>query len=280
MRVLEQPVQAPMSALEVVRQLDSPLASEVLRLSEAANAHPVYARLQAVGDVRVFMAHHVWAVWDFMSLLKSIQAELAPVKTPWVPPKDAEAARLINEITVAEEGDEPPDGGYASHFEIYLRAMDAVGAPTAAITDMVARIARGVAWRAALADACPLPPAIEFVATTLELTEASLPERVAAFTIGREEIIPGMFRQAVQHLDQASVPGADLRLFRWYLDRHIVLDGDRHGPFSARLLQRICLADSSTRDASLTAAIRTLSRRLSLWDAAAAKMPAADRLVS
>ena len=266
----EKQVQPPLGALELVRQLDGPLAAEVLRLAAAANAHPVYARLQSAGDVRLFMSHHVWAVWDFMSLLKSIQAEVAPARTPWVPPTDPEAARLINEITVAEEGDEEPGGGYASHFEIYLRAMAAAGAPTAAIRAMVAGVSRGSSWRAALADACPFPAARQFVTTTLELTEATLPERVAAFTIGREEIIPGMFREAVRKLDQAKVPGADLSLFRWYLDRHITLDGDRHGPLAARLLQRVCLGESSAREASLRAAIRTLSQRLALWDAAVA----------
>ena len=112
----------------------------------------------------------------------------------------------------------------------------------------------------------------EFVTATMETTEASLPERVAAFTLGREDVIPGMFREAVAQLDRSGMHGTDLRLLRWYLDRHVAIDGDHHGPLAARLFERTCLTDARTTDASLRAAVRALQQRLALWDAAAAGM--------
>src|SRR5204863_9681955 len=85
------------------------------------------------------------------SLSKSIQSAIAPATTPWTPAADPESARFVNEIVLAEESDEAPDGGHASHFEIYVAAMDAAGAETRAIRATTAAVARGVPWREALA---------------------------------------------------------------------------------------------------------------------------------
>jgi hypothetical protein len=261
--------QQPAHALDAVSELDSPLAADVVRLAKRVRSHEVFARLASIDDVRVFMEHHVWAVWDFMSLLKSIQSALAPAAAPWTPVRDPESARFVNEIVLGEETDEAPDGGHASHFEIYLSAMEAAGARMDAIRAMTLSVATGVSWRRALEDASPPAAAREFVTATMETTESSLPERVAAFTLGREEVIPGMFREAVTRLDRSGVRGADLRLFRWYLDRHITVDGDHHGPLAARLFERVCLTDARTRDVSLQAAVRALDLRVALWDATA-----------
>ena len=177
----------------------------------------MFRQLGSVAVVRIFMEYHVWAVWDFMSLLKSLQAAVAPSKAPWVPQDDAVAARMVNEIVLVEEADEYPTGSYASHFEIYLRAMDAAGANTAAIRAASRDIGEGAPWREVLDRRCPFPAAREFVAATLNLTGASLPEQVAAFTLGREEIIPAMFREAVERLDWSDREGhADK--FRRFLD--------------------------------------------------------------
>jgi DUF3050 family protein len=259
----------PAHALDAVAKLDSPLAADVVRLAERVRSHKVFDRLASIDDVRVFMEHHVWAVWDFMSLLKSIQSVLAPTGAPWTPTHDPESARFINEIVLGEETDQAPDGGHASHFEIYVSAMEAAGARTSAIRGMTDAVAGGVPWRHALEDASPPAACRDFVMATMETAEASLPERVASFTLGREEVIPGMFREAVTRLDRSGVRGADLRLFRWYLDRHIAVDGDHHAALAARLFERVCLTDARTGDLSLRAAVRALGHRVTLWDAAA-----------
>ena len=70
----------------------------------------------------------MFAVWDFMSLLKAIQRELCGVGVPWVPSPNLQATRLVNEIVLGEESDEDGEGGYASHFVLYRRAMQRCGA--------------------------------------------------------------------------------------------------------------------------------------------------------
>jgi hypothetical protein len=215
------------------------------------------------------MEHHVWAVWDFMSLLKSLQAELAPTTVPWTPPHDAAAARLINEIATVEEGDDGPDGVPASHFEIYLQAMEDVGADTRPIRTFTSEIATGLPWEVALERVAVPLAAADFVRTTMDVVGRPLWARVAAFTIGREEVIPAMFRSLIGELGTRQLP---LDRLRWYLQRHVDVDGDRHGPMSARLFQRICLVDDEVRRRSVEVGLEVLQSRAALWDAVLAAL--------
>jgi hypothetical protein len=104
-------------------ELKSALAADRAALVE----HSLYARLTGLRDVRVFMEHHVFAVWDFMSLLKSLQREVTCVGVPWVPRGDPTVRRLVNEIVLAEESDDGVRETYTSHFELYRAAMDVAG---------------------------------------------------------------------------------------------------------------------------------------------------------
>ena len=92
--------------------------------------HKLYS---AIEDMRVFMQYHVYAVWDFMSLLKSLQRNLTCVNVPWFPIGDADTRYLINEIVTGEESDVDQNGIRKSHFEMYLEAMDQCGADTSGI---------------------------------------------------------------------------------------------------------------------------------------------------
>ena len=234
-------------------------------LRERLVSHPVYTALSDLEDVRQFMGHHVFAVWDFMSLLKGLQRELTCVELPWTPRGDATARRLINEIVVAEESDTGLGGvGYASHFELYLAAMRQCGADTERVEDFVLRLQCGETVPSALATGRAPLAARRFVGETWRLIEAhSLPSVAAAFTVGREDVIPDMFMRFVADL---SIHHAG-RLSNWidYLERHIQLDGERHGPMAARMLEAICGDDERAWARAHAGAVSAIEARIELW---------------
>lgn len=264
----------PMATLQDALSTTDSKSAFVAQLSRRLAEHPLHGSFRRIEDIRTFMVHHVWCVWDFMSLLKSIQRELAPAAWPWLPKPDVDAARLINEITVGEESDLGPEGTYKSHYAIYLDAMRECGADIEGILGFQRDLQRGLAWREALARADAPRASKEFTRTTLEICESSLPERIAAFTLGREEIIPATFRPLIEGLSRDEAQARQVKTLLWYLDRHVVVDGDEHGPMAAKLFRSHCMTDAATRARSLDAAARSLGARGALWDEIASKIRA------
>jgi Protein of unknown function (DUF3050) len=229
--------------------------------------HPVYAEVASVADLRRFMEDHVFAVWDFMSLLKRLQQDLTCTKVPWFPADDAKAARLINDIVIGEETDVDPDGSYVSHLDLYLRAMADVGASTRQF-DRFCSLARvGTSVQTAMVRTGVPPHVQAFVAHTMTLAQSGSTEEVlAAFFYGREDIIPEMFSRLKKTLPGASNDIDPLRHFTYYIDRHIELDGDSHGPMGRELLEGL-VADSPQRDErALRAACISIKARIELWN--------------
>src|ERR1700739_533940 len=229
--------------------------------------HPVYAEVDSVDDLRRFMEDHVFAVWDFMSLLKRLQRDLTCTKVPWFPADNARAARLINDIVIGEETDVDPDGSYVSHLDLYLRAMADVGASTRQF-DRFCSLARvGTSVQAAMVRTGVPPHVQAFVAQTMTLAQSGSTEEVmAAFFYGREDIIPEMFSRLKKTLPGASNDNEPLRHFTYYIDRHIELDGDSHGPMGRELLEGL-VADSPQRDErALHAACNSIKARIELWN--------------
>jgi hypothetical protein len=244
---------------------------------EAIARHPVFTRLTSITALRIFMEHHVYAVWDFMSLLKALQRAVTCIGTPWVPCGDPAVRRFINEIVLDEESDSIALDGVRpapiSHFELYLSAMERVGAETGGIHELLRRVRGGEPIGVALASA-PVPEAArQFVLTTMEVVHTNRVHAIAAaFTFGREQAIPAMFLPIVEALD-----GADERtaILIAYLKRHIEMDGDDHGPLSLRLLTGLCGDDDGHWDQSRAAAIGALQARRRLWDGVLAALPRA-----
>ncbi len=235
--------------------------------------HPLYHSLTQVDDLHLFMESHVFAVWDFMSLLKTLQRGLTCVDVPWLPGAAPESRRLVNEIVLGEESD-VYEGMAISHFELYLLGMHKAGASTAGIDALVAALHDGNDVRTAL-NVCGAPAeAARFVRDTFSLIEShGLHAIAAAFTFGREDLIPDMFRGLVRDLNH-ELHGT-LSTFVWYLERHIEVDGDEHGPMALRMVSTLCGEDDRKWAEAEEAATFALNARLRLWDSIAIRIGAA-----
>ncbi|SFS06247.1 Protein of unknown function [Granulicella pectinivorans] len=238
------------------------LAERLRPLYEQLAQHRLYRSFASIEDLRVFLEAHVFAVWDFMSLLKVLQRGLTCVDVPWVPSTFPVSRRLINEIVLGEESDVYA-GRPASHFEIYLMAMKACGASTVAIDALVAGVRRGEEIDGLLA-AAPVE-AREFVRTTFGFIKSGKLHAVAAaFTFGREDLIPDMFRSFIR--DQNDAMEGRLEMLRWYMERHIEVDGDEHGPMALRMIAELCGNDAAKWQEASVAAEEALLARIALWD--------------
>lgn len=224
--------------------------------------HALYARLRDAEAIRTFLAHHVFAVWDFMSLLKSLQRNLTCVAVPWVPSGPTGSRRLINDIVLVEESDELR-GGFISHFELYVEGMTEAGADTSVIEAFIALLRAGVPVEAALAESGVPAPAAAFVALTWDIIVAApIHCQAAAFAFGREDLIPDMFEQVVTVNEK--VGGLDT--FVDYLARHIEVDGEEHTPMAMQMLADLCGDDEVKWDECAATVTRALTARAKLWD--------------
>jgi len=236
----------------------------VEELAQHLERHPLYGALRTPRDLRLFTEHHVVCVFDFMSLLKRLQAELTCTSSPWTPPPDPVSARLVNELVLDEESDDTFGAEPASHYVWYVEAMEELGANTGPIRELERRLRAGMDPGAAV-PGCGLSEAAEdFCFSTFALARGPLHVVASAFVLGRENIIPGMFLPLVRRLrDQ----GLSCRLFLRYLERHISIDGEDHGPKARAMLERIVGRSRERRDEASDAARLALLARKSLWDA-------------
>ena len=227
--------------------------------------HRLYGLVNSPERLRRFMETHVFAVWDFQSLLKAMQQRLTCTSIPWLPTPDREARRMVNEIVLDEESDELPEGGHASHFELYVESMHLAGADTKPIQRLLALLHAGGPLAQSLTASAAPAAAVEFVRRSFEVIQSgSTPAIAAAFTYGREDVIPDMFRHLVGTLAQQD-PEAWGR-FRFYLERHILHDDAKHAPVCRRIVATLCGNDSKKWAEASETARGCLEARIALWD--------------
>jgi hypothetical protein len=226
--------------------------------------HPVFAEIRDLKSLQIFMEAHVFAVWDFMSLVKRLQRDLTCITLPWLPPRDQRAAQLINQIVLGEETDIGPDGEAISHLELYLAAMREIGASPENFELFKSALASGAALGTAFDRAAAPPFVRDFTGFTLKIArEAPLPVVMASFFYGREDVIPAMFNSLLEGwgVDEVRAP-----MFVYYLKRHIEVDGGEHGPAARAILDNAIAGDQRRQAQVLTAAHDSIQARVGFWD--------------
>lgn len=238
-------------------------------LRQQLRNHELYAQLESVEDIKTFMESHVYAVWDFMSLLKALQQNLTCVGLPWHPAADTSVTRFINEIVLEEESDFDGEGKAKSHFEMYLDAMGEVHADTSRALDAISSFT-DLETMAEQIDKANLDQAEKnFLNFTFRVINTQKPHIIAAaFTFGREELIPDMFLGIIE---RSNAPGNYQKLAH-YLKRHIELDGEEHGPLALKMIKALCGRDDEKWNDVAVYSKEALQYRIGLWDSIAKKL--------
>lgn len=241
------------------------LINEVEAIKAQLKDHALYANLDQINDLHTFMEEHIFAVWDFMSLLKALQNHMTCTSVPWRPNNSPTLARFINEIVLGEETDENELGEVKSHFEMYLDAMEQINASTKGIHAFLDQLQESNSLENAISNAHVSDVAAEFMRFTFSVIETGKPHLIAsAFTFGREDLIPDMFIGLVKHL--SSSEKVDCSKLIYYLERHIELDGDEHGPLSLQLVQELCGDDEIKWQEATKTAKQAMQTRINLWN--------------
>ena len=243
---------------------DIQTATEELR-QQIVN-HSAYKEINDISGVRTFMEHHIYAVWDFMSLLKALQIKLTCTQIPWLPTGSPQVRFLINEIVCGEESDIAyGKEGHMSHFELYLEAMEQSGASRKGIDDLLTFVGSGISVTEAIERVDIPQSAKSFLNFTFEVIATDKPHIIAAvFTFGREDLIPNMFHTIVGDINERFPNQVDV--FKYYLDRHIEVDGDHHSHLALEMVSELCGTDEQKWKEAHEYTIRALQSRIELWD--------------
>lgn len=239
------------------------------RKTELEN-HPILvtSAIQDIEDLHIFMSTHAYAVWDFMSLLKTIQHNITPSSNLWLPSKGnrSELGRMINEIVLCEESDVVPGGGHMSHFDMYLLAMKEVGIDTKVLEMFIEYMSRGDTKPYNI---CSDKIAAKFMRSTFDLIDRGPHCAAAAFAFGRETVLPEIFQRI---LDQLNLNKVEAPKFHYYLERHIEVDGDDHGPMSLQLVEYFIDGDPTKLLEAEQAAIDAIDARIAMFDSLESKL--------
>lgn len=228
--------------------------------------HGLYSKIKTIDDLHCFLENHVYAVWDFMSLLKALQNSLTCTSTPWIPVGNPEVRYLINEIVLAEETDVDQNGTHKSHYELYLEAMEACGAKTENVSMFLEDVIATQNIFVSIKQSQLHSSVKEFLDFTFRVIEEGKPHQIAAaFTFGREDLIPEMFTEILKEF-QANFPDKDLSKLLYYFERHIELDADEHGPMAMQMISELCENVERKWKEVEEVSILALQKRINLWD--------------
>ena len=247
-------------SIQNINKRIQPLKAQLLQ-------HDLYEKVSSIEDLHIFLENHVYAVWDFMSLLKALQTKLTCVETPWLPVGNPEIRYLINEIVVAEETDLTSDGKRQSHYEMYLDAMQQCGANVNDVNQFLNDVATTKNIFVSIKTSKLDEKVKAFLDYTFRIIEEGKPHKIAAaFTFGREDLIPTMFTEILRNFQQ-NFPETNLSKLIYYFERHIELDAEEHGPMAMQMISELCGQDTKKWEEVEATSIEALEKRIGLWDA-------------
>ena len=240
------------------------IVQELEPLKDKLRNHSLYNNIKDVEDLKIFSSAHVYAVWDFMSLLKFLQIKLTSTSLPWFPSENNTTAKLINEIVAGEETDEDQNANPMSHFEMYINSIQEFGLDTDEILNNINSLNKLESIEEDI-DKLDIKNYVKnFLKFTFSVIKRGNVHEVASvFTFGREDLIPDMFIPLIEGINAEN---NDLDKLIYYFKRHIEVDGDLHGPMSMEMLSYLCNDEAKKISEASSISNEALLARISLWD--------------
>jgi hypothetical protein len=150
---------------------------------------------------------------------------------------------------------------------MYIEAMEDCGANTTGIKQFLSEIHSLHNIFVAIKKSDLHPNIKAFLDFTFRvIDEGKSHEIAAAFTFGREDLIPSMFTVILKNF-QVNFPNTDLSKLIYYFERHIELDADEHGPMAMKMITELCGTDKQKWNDVEEISILALEKRIGLWDA-------------
>ena len=246
-------------------QTDS-ILKQIQPLREKLLNHDLYKYIETPDDLRIFTLHHVFAVWDYMSLLKTLQQKLTCINVPWTPNPSPEYTYLINEIVLGEETDTNFNGERQSHFAMYLEAMKDLQSSSNQIHEFLKQIKHGTDIFLVISTG-ELPKSVKsFLIFTFNTIYHEQTHQVAsAFAYGREDLVPKMFLDILDNI-QRTFPDDNISKLKYYFKRDVKSDSPEHNSKSIQLVENLCGNDVSKWEEVKQTATKSLEKRLELFD--------------
>lgn len=245
--------------------MEKALNQQLTDFKNKLQAHPAFNSIQSLAELKIFSAYHIFLVWDYMSLLKSLQTQLTCIQTPWKPVQSPYARYLINSLVLKAESDIAADGNYASHYEMYRDAMQAMNADTGLMDNLMAHIETDMPVIKAIELSNIPGPLKDFLEYTFWVVQkSSLHEQAAVLCYGREGFGHLLLYQRVVALQGNHTN--ELQPLIYYLRHKNEINEKYHSQLSAILLEQLCGTDEKKWHEASQAANQSLRNRIRLFD--------------
>lgn len=223
--------------------------------------HRLYKSLHKVEDIQEFAEHHVFAVWGSMSLLKVLQQQLTNTKIPWSPVPNPVLARLINEMVLTEESGINEQGLAQSHFEMYVDAMQEIGADTSQIHQFVQLIYAGATVDYAMNQIKIDRKISHFIVYIFNIIKTGKTHLIAASLIlSRTDIPSKIFLEILTDTEQ------DAHKWKYCLTHHAEFNPGQYGTSSLELIAELCGKNKKDWQEVIEVAKHALNQKIILWN--------------
>lgn len=232
------------------------------RYYQMLERHKIYKLLNNQTSLANFMERHVVCVWVYHSLLRSLYQDIVSQLTDLNGDRSKECLRLITEIVLEEVVEDLGDGQYQSHLELYVEAMEDLGANITPILTFFDMLEKGYTTKRSLELANFPIEAVRYAKTILPLLKEPPYKKAAALFYEGEPFIPDSFLTQVEVL----LPKVPVNLLLDYFEGHI--EGLKRPGFSAtgRLVEIFCASDKRYELQAEKIAEKVMKSRLELWN--------------